>query len=518
MDDADLRASIVERLTGPDGPFPVRTERIRGVDLRIYSAMPDSIRDVLIAGRQWGDRLALTYENEHYTWSEYLQLVGRFASALVERFGVQPGDRVAVAARNYPEWVIAFSASVSVGAVCVPLNSWWTATELANALADCGAVVVVADAERSALIQRERHRLPALDRVVEVRPNADPTGDDTWDAIIQEHPFAFDLTAVPIAADDDATIMYTSGTTGTPKGAVATHRAHLSTTINMRFYSHLESQLAQLRGDPVRLPSAVPTALIVGPLFHVASLPRAISAAVAGAHLVLMHKWDARRAVELIEREQVDTFPGGVPTVISRFLDEVERTGAQLPSLRSLTSGGAPTTSALVARTAAVFNRRVTGGSGYGLTETCGPMVMIGSHDFFERPTSVGRTFPTTEIRVVGDDGNDVLPGQVGEAWLRGPNSAYRYWNQESNAFDAEGWFHSGDLVRMDEDGFVYVVDRIKDVVIRSGENVYCAEVEDVLGGHPDVEDCAVLGRPHDILGEEVVAVVRTFGVNDDRS
>jgi acyl-CoA synthetase (AMP-forming)/AMP-acid ligase II len=360
------------------------------------------------------------------------------------------------------------------------------------------------------MIQSERRRLPALRGVVEVRPWSKLSGDHTWDAVLDEHPDAFDLTAAPIGLDDDATIMYTSGTTGKPKGAVATHRAHLSTMFNMQVYGRAEALLAQVRGDSVRQPPSAPTSLIVGPLFHVASLPRVVSAAVTGVHLVLMHKWDAQRAVELVQREQVDTIPGGVPTVIAALLDEVERTGAELPSLRSLTSGGAPTTSALVARTAAVFNGKVTGGAGYGLTETCGPMVMIGSRDFFERPLSVGRTFPTTEIRVVGDDGNDVPIGQVGEAWLRGPNAAYRYWNQESDAFDPDGWFHSGDLVRVDEGGFVYVVDRIKDVVIRSGENIYCTEVEDVLSDHPDVEDSAVLGRPHDVLGEEVVAVVRT--------
>ena len=510
MEDVDQRADIVERLTRPDGPFPVSSARIRGVELRIYAAAPDSIRDVLLAGRRWGDRVALTFEDERYTWSEYLQLVGRFASALVDRYGVRPGDRVAVAARNYPEWVVAFSATVSIGAVCVPLNAWWSAAELANALADCAAVVVVADAERSALIQGERRRLPALRGVVEVRPTSESSGDDTWAAVLEAHRAELDLAATAIAADDDATIMYTSGTTGRPKGAVATHRAHLSTMINMQVYNHVESELAQLRGEPVAAPPSIPTALIVGPLFHVASLPRVISAAVSGVHLVLMRKWDARRAVELIEREGVDMVPGGVPTVITGLLDEVERTGLALPSLRSLTSGGAQTTSALVARTGSVFEHRVRSGTGYGLTETCGPMVMIGSHDFFERPLSVGRTFPTTEVRVVGDDGRDVRPGQVGEAWLRGPNSAYRYWNQESDAFDADGWFHSGDLVRVDEQGFVYVVDRIKDVVIRSGENVYCNEVEEVLSAHPDVEESAVFGRPHEVLGEEVVAAVRT--------
>ncbi|GAA1865819.1 class I adenylate-forming enzyme family protein [Pseudonocardia ailaonensis] len=509
MKDVDQRVDIVERLTRPDGPFPVGSARIRGVDLRVYTAAPDSIRDVLLAGRHWGERPALTFEDETCSWSEQLRLVGRFAGALVEHCQIRPGDRVAVAARNYPEWVVAFSATVSVGAVCVPLNGWWTAAELADALADCGASVVVADAERSALIQSRRHCLPELRRVIEVRPSSEPSGDETWAGVLDAHRDEFDLTAIPIAPDDDATIMYTSGTTGRPKGAVATHRAHVSTMINGQVHNRVESLVAELRGDPVSTPSPVPTSLVVGPLFHVASLPRIISAASTGTHIVLMHKWDAARALELIQRESVDTVPGGVPTVISAFLDVVERTGAHLPTLRTITSGGAPIRSALVDRVGSVFDHRVAGGAGYGLTETSGPMVMIGSHDFFERPLSVGRPFPTTEIRVVDAEGEDVVTGQVGEAWLRGPNSAYRYWGQEHEAFDADGWFHSGDLVRIDEEGFVYVVDRIKDVVIRSGENIYCTEVEEVLGSHPDVRECAVLGRAHDVLGEELIAIVR---------
>jgi acyl-CoA synthetase (AMP-forming)/AMP-acid ligase II len=508
----DERVAVVARLTGPDGPFPLTTMAIEGVDVRVYANAPDSIRDVLVLGRQWGERPALTYEDERYTWAEYLDLVGRFAAALVDRFGVRPGDRVAIAARNYPEWVAAFGASLSVGAVCVPLNAWWTGPELANALFDCGAVVVVADAERSALVQAERGRLPELRHVVEVRPGAEPSGDHLWSAVLDSHRAAFDLASVPIAPDDLATIMYTSGTTGTPKGAVATHRAHLTTLTNMQLHARVEAQLAALRGEVPRVPPALPTTLVVGPLFHIAPLPRVIAAPLTGTHLVLMRKWDAARAIELIEREQVDTVPGGVPTVIASLLDEVERTDARLPSLRSLTSGGAAAPSALIARIGTVFDHPVEAGAGYGLTETTGPMVMIGSHDQFERPLSVGRPFPTSDLRVVGADGRDVVPGQVGEAWLRGANAALRYWNPQHQAFCAGRWFRSGDLVRVDEDGFLYIVDRLKDVVIRSGENVYCQEVEEVLSTHPDVEDCAVLGRAHPVHGEEVVAVVRTRG------
>ncbi|GJF07543.1 class I adenylate-forming enzyme family protein [Pseudonocardia sp. D17] len=508
MDESRRRAEIVAELTAPGGGFAIGTARVLGVELPVYTDAPASVRDVLVAAAHPPDRPAVTFEDETRTWGEHTDLVARFATLLVERYGIGKGDRVAIAMRNYPEWVVVFAAAAAVGAVCVPLNAWWTGSELVDALADCGAAVLVADRERTESVQPQRHRLPGLRAVVEVRPGEAVRGDDEWEALLAGERRRFDLTSVPIDPDDDVTILYTSGTSGRPKGAVATNRAHVTVLSNLRLHAVVESRLAQWRGEPLPPPPEQPTLLVPGPLFHVAYLPRLISSAVTGVHLVLMHRWDARRAVELIEREGVDTLTA-VPTVARQLMDEIERSGAQLPSLRTLGTGGAQSTSALIARIGTLLGGRVGTGTGYGLTETTGAMVMIGSRDYFRRPLSVGRPFPTSQLRVVGADGCDVPDGEVGEAWFKGASLARGYWNHDSTAFTADGWFRTGDLVRRDEEGFVHIVDRIKDVVIRGGENVYCAEVEEVLAEHPDVQEAAVVGVPDPLLGEEVAAVVR---------
>ncbi|ODU04571.1 MAG: o-succinylbenzoate--CoA ligase [Pseudonocardia sp. SCN 72-86] len=508
MNETQRRAAIIARLTGGDGDFALRPARIGRVEQLVYVHAPSSLREIMAGGGHWGDRRAITYEDEHRTWAQHQDTVGRFATLLTDRYGIGKGDRVAIAMRNHPEWIAAFAAAVSVGAVCVPLNAWWTGAELADALADCGARLLVADRERTESVQARRGELPALRAVVEVRPGEVVRGDDEWNAVLAGERRRFEADTVPLAPDDDATILYTSGTSGRPKGAVATHRAHLTTMMNMRAHAVVEAELARARGEEPPAPPPRPTMLVTGPMFHVAYLPRVVSAAVTGLHLVLMYRWDARRAVELIAREQVDSLTA-VPPVARGLMDEIEYTGTRLPSLRTVATGGAQSTAALVGRIATLFEGRTGTGTGYGLTETTGAMVMIGSRDYFRRPLSVGRALPTTQLRVVGPDGTDVGTDEVGEAWFRGPNLARGYWKQDTGAFTAEGWFRTGDLVRRDADGFVHIVDRIKDVVIRGGENVYCAEVEERLADHPAVEDVSVVGVPHVHLGEEVAAVVQ---------
>lgn len=506
--EAQNRRTVVAELTAHQGPFPIGAITVRGAQMRGYLGGPQSLRDVLARAECWSDRPAVTYEDDQWTWSQQADRTRRFASVLVERYGVAKGDRVAIALRNYPEWISAFNAAVGIGAIAVPLNAWWSGEELTHALADCGAGVLVADQERSASVQALRSRAPSLRAVIEVRPGDRIVGDETWDELIAEAD-PFDLASSLIAPDDDATILYTSGTTGRPNGAVATHRAHLTTLMNLQVHAAVESRLARERGEATPPMPDRPTSLIPGPLFHVSYLPRVIAAPVSGAHFVMMRKWDAARAVDLIEREHVDSFTG-VPTVVSQLLDEVQRRGTLPPSLRTVITGGAQTTRALVERIAAVIGPGVRTGTGYGMTETCGAMLMIGSRDFQERPLSVGRPLATSEVRVVDPSGQDVTGDGVGEAWFRSPSVARGYWGRPDDTFAPDGWLRTGDLVRRDADGFVYIVDRIKDIVIRGGENVYCAEVEEVLNDHPDVDDVAVIGVAHDLLGEEVAAVVQT--------
>lgn len=506
MNEHERRAQLLSELTEPDGDFPIGPVTIRGIEMPAYLTTPDSLRAVLATGDAWGDRLAITYEDEHYTWAEYSNIVTRVATALVNRCGIRKGDRVAIAMRNYPEWIFTFAAAASIGAVCVPLNAWWSGSELKYALADCDAKVLVADRERTELVHPKRAELPALHSVIEVRPGGNVLGDLEWSALLVDDIATIDPFSATIDTDDDVTIMYTSGTTGRPKGAVATHRAHITNLLNMRVHGLVEAQMARWRGEQQASPVNQPVTLIPGPLFHVSYLPKVIAAPTSGGHLVLMYKWDAQRAVELIEREKVDNLVA-VPMVIRQLLDEIERCGGTPSSLRTLSTGGAQSTAALIRRIEGL--PQVATGTGYGMTETCGPMMMIGSRDYFQRPLAVGRPLPTSQVRVVDPDGRDVTTGEVGEAWFRGPNVARGYWNRDSDGFTRDGWLRTGDLVKRDDDGFVYIIDRIKDIVIRAGENVYCSEVEETLGAHPAVEESAVFGVPHELWGEEVVAVVQ---------
>ncbi|MCW2540347.1 MAG: o-succinylbenzoate--CoA ligase [Frankiales bacterium] len=509
MSDVQAREEIIAKLTAPDGAFPVGSAEVRGVKLRVYETAPDTLRDVFLSGAKWGKRPAITYEDESYTWDEYLHVVKRFAKILTDRYGVKKGDRVALAMRNFPEWIFTFQAAVSIGAVCVPLNAWWSATELQFALADCEAKIFVGDRERVERVQSKRSELPSIESVIEVRPGETVLGDNEWQQLLAGETEELDLASIPIDTDDDCTIMYTSGTTGQPKGAVATHRAHTSNLFNMLAQGAIEGEMATWRGDPPPPPAPeVPVTMLPGPLFHIAGLPMVYLAPVGGLHIVLMYKWDADRAVELIEREQVNSF-GGVPTVVRQLMDAAEKAGTTLSSLRTLGTGGAQSSTALIGRIDSQFGSRVGTGTGYGLTETTGPMVGIGSHDYFERPLAVGRPYPTSEVRVVDENGNDVPQGEMGESWFKGPNISRGYWNRVSDAFMEDGWFRSGDLVKQDEDGFVYIVDRLKDIVIKAGENVYCSEVEDVLFNHPAVQELSVFGAPHELWGEEVVSVVQ---------
>jgi acyl-CoA synthetase (AMP-forming)/AMP-acid ligase II len=410
--------------------------------------------------------------------------------------------------RNYPEWALAFAAVTSLGAVAVPLNSFWTGAELAHVLDDSGAAVLVADGERARLVAPLRRAVPALRAVVEAEPEA-TAGDLSWRELLA-HPAA-DLGALAgaISPDDDATIMYTSGTTGRPKGVVATHRAHATALMNILYQGALHAAVVAARSEPVRPMRTPAQALVGGPLFHISNLPKLYVGALRGHHLVFMRRWDAREAVRLIDSLGLDGF-AGVPTMVRQLLDEAEAAGTALPTLRQIGTGGAPTPGNQIERIGRQFERGVLASTGYGLTETTGAVVGIASSDFYDRPDATGRPFPVCEVRVVAADGSAADPGEVGEAWVRGANLARGYWNRPDERFSHdEDWFATGDLVTVDDEGFVRVVDRIKDVVLRGGENVYCAEVEGLIATHPDVMDVGVFGVPHDLLGEEVAAAVQ---------
>jgi long-chain acyl-CoA synthetase len=414
---------------------------------------------------------------------------------------VERGDRVALVSANVPEWVITFWAVAILGATLVPLNAWWKAEELDFGLGDSGAKVLIADARRLAVVADRLSDIPALAHVFEIGsvPFAKLlAGDDPG------------MPDAPIHEDDLLAICYTSGTTGQPKGATLTHRQTIA---------NLQNILALNAASPTRTPALdagmQSAALLVVPLFHVTGCLSTMTLNYAtGGKLVLMPvgRFDPDVAMQVIEREQVTSI-GGVPTIMWRILESPNLHKYDLSSVKRASYGGAPAAPELVERIEQVFpHMRKTLSTAYGLTETASVATAHGGDDYFAHPGSVGRAAPTVELRVVDDAGVDVPVGERGEIWIKGPTVMNRgYWNRpDANAASfSDGWFHTGDIGYLDADGFLYLVDRAKDMIIRAGENVYCVEVENVLFDHPDVVDAAVVGVPHKMLGEEVKAVVQ---------
>ncbi len=502
-------AEVRERLTAPGSLFEMDEVDIRGVRTRVWKNAPPTLREILEISRAHGDADFLVYEGDRLTFAAHYAAAAAFARRLIDRYGVGKGDRVAIAMRNYPEWSVAFFGAAVAGAVVVPLNAWWTAAELEYGLSDSGAKVLVADAERA---ERLAGALPGLGAAcLVVRPDGPlPAGAEPFAEVLGDpgDPAAASLPDVAIGPDDDATIFYTSGTTGRPKGALGTHRNIATNPVSLAYGILSAGVRAGRTVEELMAPQPRVTLLSV-PFFHATGCHSVlVTSALQGGTVVLMYKWDVTKALELIERERVTGF-GGVPTMAWQVLTSPEFGRYDTSSLTGVSYGGAPAAPALLDTIKERLPERVPG-NGYGLTETSSVTTYNGGVNYLERPESVGPPVAVCDVKVVDPAGNELPPGEVGELLIKGPNVIKGYWNKPEATAQAfsDGWFHSGDLARLDADGFVYIVDRAKDMLIRGGENIYCAEVEAALYEHPAVADCAVIGVPHQVLGEEVGAVI----------
>jgi len=523
-------AEVTERLTGPGSPFEVVVQEIRGISTRTWKHAPPSLRTVLDNSLLHGDADFLVYEDDRMTFAEQYRMAATLSHRLRDELGVQKGDRVAIAMRNLPEWVVAFWAGIALGAIVVPLNAWWTGEELRYGLADSGSSVLFADDERMARVSPHLSGLEGLRAVVvasEDRHSTTRPAEHGRGLATPVHSFGEFLGDVPADAtppevalepDDDATIFYTSGTTGEPKGAVGTHRNTCSNLMNLMY----SGARAMLRGgQSLEAPAPQATGqrggLLSVPLFHATGcLAVMIPSASFGMKLVMMHHFDPERALQLIERERLNSF-GGVPTIVMQVIDSPAFAKYDTSSITSVGYGGAPAPPELVRRIRSLFPVGEPG-NGYGLTETSAMTSSNSGADYVARPESCGPPVAVCEVAVVPEGYEGAEPEEAmrtatdvtGELWIKGPNVVRGYWGkpEETASTFTNGWLHSGDVARLDDEGFIYIVDRSKDMVIRGGENVYCVEVENALYDHPAVAECAVLGVPHPVLGEEVGAVV----------
>jgi len=500
-------------LTAPGSRFEMEEKVIRGVKTRVWKNAPATLREVFLAGRLNPGRTFIVYENERVTYDAFSRATLTMAHAL-EDAGIRKGDRVVIAMRNLPEWPVAFFGVLLVGAIATPLNAWWTGPELEYALRDSGAKAAIVDAGRFERMLEHLPNCPDLARIFvarSVEEIAHPQvtliesvigAASDW-ASLPERP----LPAVDLDPDDDATIFYTSGTTGHPKGALGTHR---NSTSAIMAGGYMVAQACVRRGEVPPGPDAPKrTVLLVVPFFHATGCQAVlIPVLVAGGTIVLMHRWDPEAAMKLIERERC-TSAGGVPTIAWQLIEHPARSRYDLSSLESVAYGGAPAASELVRRIKEAFPRSAPG-CGWGMTETASTFTSHQGEDYEARPDSCGPAVPVGDIKIVAPDGSVLPPGEVGELWAKGPNVVKGYWNkpQETAETFVDGWLKTGDLAKLDDEGFCYIVDRKKDMLIRGGENIYCIEVENVLYQHPAVMDAALVGIPHHTLGEEPGAVV----------
>ncbi len=509
-------------LTAPGGAFALEEAEVGGIPMRVFSSAMPSMRTVWeTAVGTFGDRSYVVYEDERYAYDEIAAQVRALAHLLRDTHGIGRGDRVALAMRNYPEWVVGYWATLAVGAAVVGMNAWWTTPEMEYALSDSRPKVLIADDERleRALPVLDGLRATAPMHVISVRSGRPlPADASRWTDVVVSAAAPAALPDAEIDPDDDATIFYTSGTTGFPKGAQLTHRGCVHNILHLVFWAQVGARAAAkdaaalgVAPTPPVAPAGPAVFMAPTPLFHVTACNCLLHpATLGGGTIVLTRKWDAGRALELIEREGVTNF-SGVPTMSREILAHPDFAKRDTSTLLGLAGGGAPVPPDLVAKIDKALPKGAPG-TGYGLTETCGIVTANGARFYLAKPASCGPVVPTLEAKLVDEEGNDVLadPQARGELCVRGPNVIKGYLNRPDATAEAirDGWFHTGDIARIDEDGFVFIVDRAKDMVLRGGENVSCPEVEAAVYTYPGVVEAAVFAIPDERLGEAVAVAV----------
>lgn len=490
---------IEAQLTAPGAPFEIVEEEVLGERLPVFKNRKRSLRELLQASEAFGDREYIVHDDRRIGYAEHVRLVASVACGLRERFGVKPGDRVAILAANCPAWLLTCWATVSSGGIVAALNGWWTPDEILYGIEDCEPTLLVADRKRLARIEGRDPGVP----VIEIESEFEKC---------QTYAPAAKLPDQPIAEDDPAVILYTSGTTGRPKGAVNTHRGILG-FVQLSMLNGLRLMLAAAaRGVKPEKSPPPPTALVTVPLFHLSGLyAGAVMMLSVGARTVWRSgRFDPVDVLRLIERERVTSW-AGLGSMAPRVLNHPDVGHYDLSSLRNLGSGGAPTSPELLERMKQVApNGAHARGLGYGLSESVSTIAVIGGEELEERPTSVGRVQPTVQVEIRGPDGRALPEGCEGEIHARSAYLMREYWRKPEatrQALKPGRWLATGDIGRL-EDGYLYINARARDLILRGAENIYPVEIEQRLEAHPGVAEAAVVGVDHAELGQEVKAVV----------
>jgi long-chain acyl-CoA synthetase len=506
-------AEVEALLTGPGGAFEVVTEEVRGIPMKVFKGRMHSLREITNIARMRGDETFLVFGEERLSFAEFIDAADSVSATLLEH-GVGHGDRVAVLSANNPEWCLAFWGTVDIGAILVGLNGWWKTDEILYGLEDSGAKVLVADRARFERIAGELAEIKTLEAVflIDVDDPAADFGDDPrlhrFEDLLQKP--GSGTPTVEIDEDDPAVIFYTSGTTGRPKGAISTHRSMIS-NLQGTMYSSIAGGMVNPGATTIN-PSTPNASLLTSPLFHVAGCHSGLVVGlIAGIKIVIpVGRFEPLEVMRLIQEEKITVW-AAVPTMVWRVVEHPDHADFDLSSVVAMAYGGSPSAGELQRKIAEVFPNVKSTSNAYGLTESSSAVTVNSGKDNADRPNSVGRPLPVIDVRIVDENGDDVPVGSTGEVWIKGPHIMPGYWNkpEATAASITDGWLKTGDLGHVDDEGFLYITDRKKDMIIRGGENVYSVEIENRLVEHPQILDAAVFGVPHPTLGEEVKAVVQ---------
>jgi long-chain acyl-CoA synthetase len=496
------REQAIDKLTAPGQPFELETVELYGASCRAFKQAPPTLRALFEDARS--DATFIVFDDERYSFEEAYQRAATIAHILVNDFGVGKGDRVAISMRNFPEWIFAFTAVTSIGAIAVAMNALWTPEEMAYGLTDSGAKVLFADAER---LERLANCSPAPTiQTIAVRPDA-PVEDGTADlARLLRDTDRQPMPETDLHPNDPATILYTSGSTGHPKGAVSCHRNIITALLSWE----LEGQIGALRYniEPTVLDHQ-PATLLAVPLFHATGSHAVYLASYRSQRkIVSMYRWSPAHAAELIESERISSFVAPA-AMTGDLVQEAAKTNRDLSSLAMVGGGGAPRAPEQVKSIDQSFANAMPN-TGWGMTETNAIGTGIGGPDYLNRPASSGRCAVVLDLRVVDENGRELPAGERGELLIRGTSVISGYWQRpDANAETfTDGWLRTGDVAYLDDEGYLFIVDRIKDLVIRGGENIGCGEVEAALVEHPRILEASVYAVPDERLGEEVGATV----------
>jgi long-chain acyl-CoA synthetase len=498
--------SVVAELTAPGGPFEIAVEPVHGRPTKNWKRRERSLREKIAHAAGFGDAECMVQGDRRITYRQFVDLAWGTARRLKEDHGFRKGDRLAILAYNSPDWLITVFGATAIGGITVGLNGWWAAEEIEYGLTDSGSRFLVVDERLYPRVAGLLGRLPSVERVFYIGDEPPPGTIPLGDVL---HPGG-EVPADPIDEDDPFVILYTSGTTGRSKGCITTHRGTIAQVLGILFSALVTARLSGTQalsggGHP-------PASLLTSPLFHVAGVHSVVCTALTiGAKLVFTSgKFDPEQVMQLIERERVTVW-GAVPTMLHRVVHSPAVAKYDLSSLRTITFGGAPTAPETIEKAREVLPVAPSMSNLYGLTETHGVATSNGGKDLLGRMTSAGRPLPVLDIRVLGEDGRALGNGQLGQIAIFGPTVTPGYWNRPEATAEAirDGWLHTGDLGYRDEDGFYFIVDRAKDMILRGGENVYCVEIENCLAAHPAIDEAAIIGVPDPELGERVKAIVR---------